>query len=391
MEGIFDQVPPQLVEVRWNYGGENVYFVSEQDNWRLTPNSKMTPLTKSNSFKIILQLKPGIYKHKFYVDNLWAIDPKKPKSRDMLSNILIVSSQTTKNTEDYTSPIQETFLFDPSIQVAAYLMFLKTVIQVLKSFRTNLKSIRIDNIESLNAKLLCAVLQDSITVRDFMNMITLPPEVYEKKHGGTFVYRLFTSIIEQGGLELCKDFFILNTIQQYEICSSCSVKQDDNRFQNITIVMDLEKSELNIEDQCLRKFNSSSPCINCEKSVTYKIHFEILPKFLLLHTDNYFNTLQIKEQIHIPNEKGEIHIYDMVGCTVNVGQSIFKSITKTSSGWQVQCNIQTKDFDAFDAAVKYMCNGKITLIGYEKVDVRYPKPASLKMRKFRSKSVSSSK
>lgn len=374
----------QLVEVRWPYGGDNIYFVSDIDNWRLSPNLKMSPLPKSQSHKILLQLPPGTYKYKFYVDNDWAVDPKKPKSRDSLCNLLIVD---TKPNEISKIPVKETFAFEQNIQVNSYIAFLKTVIHVLQAFRSSLKTMRLESVESLNAKLLCAVIQNVCSVRDFMSRITIPPELYEKKHGASFVMMLLTSIIEQGGLEICKDFLFLNSMEQFEICPQCSLKQENLTNQNLTFVVELDDNEsLPVEKQVLDKFTTTKPCETCKEDIKTNIYFETLPKFLILHTDSCFKVSQLDEKISIVNQKGEVHIYEMRGCTVTIANSSFKAITRDSDRWYMHQGNRVVELESFDVAKSYMANGRATMFGYEKINVRYPKPESLKVRKFRSKS-----
>lgn len=373
----------QLVEFQWNYGGESVYLVGSFDDWKLNPQLKMQPASNSKSvLKISLPLKPGIYKYKFYTDHSWEVDPKGILSRDELSNIIRVLPQnTSKDTSEYNIPTQELYKVNKSAIIKTNVMFLNSIISVISSFRSPFHSLKLEQFESFNAKVLAATIQKKCSVSDFAGKITIPPEKYENRHGGAFVHLLLTSILEQGELEHCKDFFFFNSTESYEECKICNFKSEDLTFQNIVYILDLVKSdELTIQESLTMKLNPSTTCKNCKEKVPFSIKFEQYPKFLLLGSDNFYKLSQLTEKVSIQCGNEETYIYDMVGCSLNIGNVSFSSVTKSNHTWYLNFDNQSKQLPDFQAAADIISNSKATLFAFEKIDVRYPKTASLKLK-----------
>lgn len=83
------------ITIRWNHGGDNVYFAYDGDGW----SNKYKMLRSEQEFVLIIDLSPGIYRYKFIVNNQWKFNHKDKWMKDMNGNpynILYVDSYQTQ-------------------------------------------------------------------------------------------------------------------------------------------------------------------------------------------------------------------------------------------------------------------------------------------------------
>jgi 5'-AMP-activated protein kinase regulatory beta subunit len=67
----------------WRHGGMQVYVMGAFDNWQA-----MYPLRRSgNNFYTLLNLEPGVYQYKYYVDSEWRYAPELPTALDGMGNV----------------------------------------------------------------------------------------------------------------------------------------------------------------------------------------------------------------------------------------------------------------------------------------------------------------
>ncbi|EME26662.1 SNF1-related protein kinase regulatory subunit beta-2 [Galdieria sulphuraria] len=67
----------------WRHGGMQVFIMGAFDNWQA-----MYPLRRSgNNFYTLLNLEPGVYQYKYYVDNEWRHAPELPTALDGMGNL----------------------------------------------------------------------------------------------------------------------------------------------------------------------------------------------------------------------------------------------------------------------------------------------------------------
>ena len=85
------------ITIRWNNGGDRVYFAYDGDGW----SNKYEMQRSEKEFVLIINLSPGIYRYKFIVNNQWTFNQCDKWMNDMDGNpynVLYVESYQTQQT-----------------------------------------------------------------------------------------------------------------------------------------------------------------------------------------------------------------------------------------------------------------------------------------------------
>lgn len=373
------------VTFRWPYEADEVYVTGDWNEFKLTPDHRLSlDVAKKDGspavFKLTLMLLPGIHRYKFYVNNSWEIDPKKPVTLGGMSNLLVVGAPTNvdlsrKIAGDVSS--EEWDLIGWKLNEA---WFISAVVKVVAGCRSKLKTLKIEDMKSINGKLLAAILQEQASAEDFSRQLTLAPELYANCDAGDFVALLFDSMVQSGDKDNLAEFLFSNIRKSYSGCPKCNYSGDMLSMTSIFMLNVPPTSKgANLESMVTENLQMVEVCPKCAQGQSdVTVSFETLPRFLLLNTGAYFSTQQISPSVCIQNQTaGEKHYYDLIGCNTVTATTSHQAITRVSPGrWTLTVGDDVSDLPTWEHAVKRMAFGKATLFVFERFDIRRDRLAS---------------
>lgn len=367
---------------RWPYEADEVYVTGDWNEFKLTADHRCVAESPKKEggppvFKLTLMLLPGVHRYKFYVNNSWEIDPKKPVTLGGMSNLLVVGSPTNidlsrKIAGDVAS--EEWDLIGWKLNEA---WFVSSVLKVLGSCRSKLKQLKVTDMRSVNGKLLVALLQDKATPADFSRQLTIAPELYSACNAGEFVSLLFETMMQQGDKDNIQEFLFHNIHKSYSTCSKCNYAGDMVAQSSVFMLTVPPSSNLSLEAQVLANLSPRENCPSCGLGTCeVQVSFESLPRFLLLNASAYFTSSQLSQQLCIPNTAaGEKHLYDLIGCNTVTANTTHQAITRIAPGrWTLTVDRDYSDMPSWTQALKRMTFGKATLFVFERSDIRRERP-----------------
>ena len=150
---------------RWPYEADEVYVTGDWNEFKLTVDHRCSaePVKKDGTnagFKLTLLLLPGVHRYKFYVDNSWEIDPKKPVTLGGMSNLLVVGHPTNLDLSRKIAGDMASEEWDMIGWKLNEAWFISAVIRVIGGCRSKLKLLKTTDMKSINGKLLAALLQE---------------------------------------------------------------------------------------------------------------------------------------------------------------------------------------------------------------------------------------
>lgn len=378
------------VTFRWPYEADEVYVTGDWNEYKLTADHRLVleQSAKKESghavFKLTLMLLPGVHRYKFYVNNSWEIDPKKPVTLGGMSNLLVVGAVkmdlSRKIAGDVTS--EEWDLIGWKLNEA---WFMSSVLQVIGNCRSRLKNLKISSdLKSINGKLLGAVLQGQATAEDFCRQLTIAPELYFSCDAGEFVNLLFETMIQQGDKDNLSEFLFTNVHKNYSnACTKCGFAGEMLATTSVFMLNVVPtQSELDagtrFDQLVLANLAPKEPCPSCGGSeIDVIVSFDLLPRFLLVNTSAYFSVAQLSQQLIIPNAAtGERHFYDLIGCNTVTANTYHTAITRIAPNkWTLYADTDRSDLPSWDLAAKRIAWGKASFFVFERTDIRRDKPA----------------
>lgn len=377
------------VTFRWPYEADEVYVTGDWNDFKLTPDHRLVGNKEGATtvFKLTLMLLPGVHRYKFYVNNSWEIDPKKPVTLGGMSNLLVVGhiqsmDLSRKIAGDVAS--EEWDLIGWKLNEA---WFMSSVLQVIGNCRSKLKTLKTSSdLKSINGKLLSAVLQSQATAEDFCRQLTIAPELYFNCDAGEFVNLLFESMTKEGDKDNLHEFLFSNVHKQYSACPNCQyngemMAQTSVFMLNVLPTPEELASGKKFEAMVLDNLQPKEQCPSCgsaECDVT--VSFDLLPRFLLINTSAYFSVNQLSSTILIPNLRlGERHYYDLIGCNTVTANTYHTAITRIAPGkWTLYADTDRSDLPGWDQAARRIAWGKATFFVFERADIRRDKPALMR-------------
>lgn len=375
------------ISFKWPYSADEVYVAGDWNEFRLTSDHRLVQESpsKANSsstpvFKLTLLLLPGIHRYKFYVNNSWEIDPKKPVTRGGMSNLLVVGSPvnlrlTHKFAGDVAS--EEWDLVGWKLNET---WFLSSIMAVLGNCRSKLKTLKIEDMKSINGKLLIAVLQGQALPQDFSRQLTIAPELYTSCHAGDFVSLLFESMMQMGDKENLNDFVFHNIRKTFASCSKCNFT-GEMAAQTSVFMLNISKQSqgLTLEQQVLENLNVEEKCPKCSQGTCQvNVSFETMPRFFLLNTNGFYSESQLSPTWAIKNvQASEKHIYDMIGACNVTANTFHQAIWRKSPGrWYLSIEDEVVHLPSWEMAAKRIAFGKSTFFVYERQDIRRVKTSA---------------
>lgn len=373
------------VTFRWPYDADEVYVTGDWNDFKLTPDHRLVANKDSTVtvFKLTLMLLPGIHRYKFYVNNSWEIDPKKPVTLGGMSNLVVVGHvQSLDLSRKIAGDVQseEWDLIGWKLNEA---WFMSSVLQVIGNCRSKLKTLKTStDLKSINGKLLSAVLQSQATAEDFCRQLTIAPELYFNCDAGDFVNLLFETMIKEGDKDNLNEFLFINVHKQFSPCSKCQYEgemlaQTSVFMLNVIPTPEEMASGKKFEAMVLDNIQPKEPCPACGNAdCEVVVSFDTLPRFLLVNTSAYFAVNQISSTIVIPNAKlSERHHYDLIGCNTATANTYHTAIARSSPGkWTLYADTDRTDLPSWDQAAKRIAWGKATFFVYERADIRRERP-----------------
>jgi len=372
------------VRFRWPYEADEVYVTGDWNDFKLTADHRLVPEERktkdgvSTIFKLTLLLLPGVHRYKFYVNNSWEIDPKKPVTLGGMSNLLVVGSPTNVNLSRKIAGDVASEQWDLIGWKLNAAWFISSVLTVLSGCRTKLKTLKVTDMKSINGKLVAAVLQEQASAEDFYRQLTIAPELYVGCDAGEFVTLLFETMIQQGDRENLQEFLFNNVRKTYSPCSKCNYTGEMVANTSIFILNIVPTGkDAKLEQQVIDNLTQKEPCPRCSGATCdVQISFESLPRFLLLNTGQYFTAQQLTPTICLPNTAAsERHIYDLIGCNTTTANTSYQALVRTAPGWWTNTvEEDVSDLPSWEYAAKRMAFGKATLLIFERSDIRRDRP-----------------
>jgi hypothetical protein len=370
---------------RWPYEADEVYVTGDWNEFKLTPDHRCSvePPKKDGThggFKLTLLLLPGVHRYKFYVDNSWEIDPKKPVTLGGMSNLLVVGHPTNVDLSRKIAGDMASEEWDMIGWKLNEAWFISAVMKVIGGCRSKLKSLQINDMKSINGKLLAAVLQSQASPEDFSRQLTVAPELYMNCNAGDFVNLLFETMVQQGDKDNLQEFLFHNIHKSYSTCSHCQYN-GELLAQTDVFMLNVGPSSPGptLEAQVLSNLEPTETCPQCSQgSCTASISFDSLPRFLFINTEAYYAASQITQTLCIPNrQNNERHIYDLIGCNTVTANTLHQAIIRHAPGrWSLAVEEDSSDLPSWEHAAKRMAFGKATLFVYERSDVRRDRPVA---------------